>query len=119
MARRRRGAPALASGGARRRIHTKRIGNAKAVAFPALVAHVAGVEVTIHRRVQRHAIEVLHAVRHVRDEIPSVGIVQEVVDTIPLRDAPVVLQGIDVVVGRPNPLFCFQDAGSDKHQRGG
>jgi len=48
---------------------------------------------------------------------PAVNVGQEVVDCVAFRDRAVVLQRIDIVVGRANTQRRFQQTSSNEHQR--
>ena len=98
-------------GRARGTPHSKRIRPAEAVTLAGLVAHVAGVEITIHGILEGCADEVLQAVGHVGGQEPAVGVGQEVVDGVALRDGAVVVQCVGVVVGGTDQRGRFRQEG--------
>ena len=50
---------------------TQEVADAEAVAFPSLVPNIAGIEVPIHARLKRRALEVLHAIRNISHHKPE------------------------------------------------
>jgi len=65
---------------------SKGIRPAEAVTLTSLVTDVTGVEVAVHAVLQRSADEVLQTVRHVGQQEPAVGVSQEVVNAVTLRN---------------------------------
>ena len=58
----------------------------------------------------------LHAVRNVCLQEPSIRVGQEVVDGVTLWDRTIVFDSVDVVVCCADAEFCFQQAGCNELQ---
>ena len=59
----------------------------------------------------------LHTIRHISRQEPSIGVGQEVVNGVTFRDRTIALQRVDVVIRSADTEFRFEQAGSDKHRR--
>jgi hypothetical protein len=81
-----------------RAVHAQWVRPAEAVTLTRLVTDVAGVEVAVHAVLQRSTHKVLHTVRHVCSQEPSIVVGQEVVNCVSFRNRTVVLQCVDIVV---------------------
>mgnify|MGYP001365518563 CR=1 FL=1 len=86
-------------------IDSERVANPEGESLTGLVPYIACVEVSVHARRERSAVESLHPIRDIGDKEPCIRVSQIVVHSPPFRDCAIRPKSIDVVVSGANTQF--------------